>query len=154
VESLIHGWLQRYESGGITRRQLIGGLAMLATAGRTAAAAGFQGKGIDHVSIVSGNPQRSADFYKTTFGLSFVRPDLNDGAIRLGEDRVLIAIRQGTPQGVVDHFGVGVTPFDKDLIVRDLKAHGIATIDTPGDAGFHVKDPDGISVQIMPSDPR
>jgi hypothetical protein len=48
----------------------------------------------------------------------------------------------------VDHFAIGVDHFDKESAIRDLKQHG-ATPEENIDAGFHVKDPEGLSVQIV-----
>ena len=153
MEGTISKLLGRYESGTITRRELIQSLAVVAAVSGSASAAGFQGKGIDHVSILSANPRCSADFYKNALGFSVVRPEDKEGAIRLGtagSDRTRIVARPGKTPGLMDHFAVGVDPFDKDSIIRELKARSIATSEE-GDAGFHVKDPDGLVVQIVPS---
>jgi hypothetical protein len=50
----------------------------------------------------------------------------------------------------VDHFAIGVEPFNKEAVTRDLNKLGL-TPQQNIDAGFHVKDPEGISVQIVQS---
>jgi hypothetical protein len=48
----------------------------------------------------------------------------------------------------VDHFAIGVDSFNKDAVTRQLKQMGI-TADDNLDAGFHIKDPEGMNVQIV-----
>src|SRR5580692_7247615 len=70
MESIISNLLARFEKGTLSRRELVGGLAMLA-AGSTAVAAqedaDFKTAVIDHVSIQVGDLQRSIAFYQNTF---------------------------------------------------------------------------------------
>ena len=48
----------------------------------------------------------------------------------------------------MDHFAIGVENFNKDAVTRELKARGANPEDNL-DAGFHIVDPEGISVQIV-----
>jgi len=48
----------------------------------------------------------------------------------------------------VDHFAIGVENFNKDAVTQELKRLGANPEDNL-DAGFHIKDPEGISVQIV-----
>ena len=59
--------------------------------------------------------------------------------------------RKRNPAGTIDHFAIGVNPFNKDAVIRDLKQRG-ATPREEGDAGLHVKDPDGFAVQVLASE--
>ena len=47
---MISELLTRYDSGTLTRRELITALTMLAVTGRTASAAGLRGIKLDHVA--------------------------------------------------------------------------------------------------------
>ena len=49
---------------------------------------------------------------------------------------------------MVDHFAIGVQGFNREAVTQTLKAQGITPEDNL-DAGFHIKDPEGMSVQIM-----
>jgi len=49
------------------------------------------------------------------------------------------------PAGTIDHFAIEIERFNKDSVIQDLKQRG--TPREEGDAGLHVKDPDGFSVQ-------
>ena len=153
MEAIISNLLTRFEGGALTRRELIRGLAILATASGTAAAAepqdtGFKGANIDHVSIQVTDLQRSVDFYQKTFGFTVVSQDKPNGIIRLGITKALVSLNHERPAGIVDHFAIGVPKFDRDSITSDLKQRG-ATPENDLFAGFHVKDPDGVKVQIF-----
>jgi hypothetical protein len=57
MEAVIADLVERFERGGLSRRQLIQGLALLAAAGGAAApaaaqSAGLKGTGIDHASVL------------------------------------------------------------------------------------------------------
>jgi len=152
MEAIISNLVKSFEQGALTRRELIRGLAMLAAASGTAAAglqeAGFKGAKIDHVSIQVTNLQRSIEFYKNLFGFNVVSEDKSNEIVRLGITKTLVSLHHKSPTGIVDHFAIGVDHFDKESVTRDLKLRG-ATPQENIDAGFHVKDPEGLSVQIV-----
>ena len=150
MEHVISSMLGRYESGTLTRRELIQGLAMLAVASETASAAntGFAAATINHVSIQVSDLKRSAEFYMRAFALP-KRVAANPSAIRLGVGPSHLTLRQDKVAGLVDHFCMGVEKFNREAVIRDLKARGVTPEpDEKGFAGFHVKDPDGFSVQL------
>jgi hypothetical protein len=62
--------------------------------------------------------------------------------------RALVSLRQEPPAGVVDHFAITVENFNREAVTEALKPHGL----TPQENvqfGFHIKDPDGVNVQIV-----
>ena len=146
MNSTISRLLETYEKGKMSRRQLVQGLALLATGSGTAAAAGFQGNGINHVSLFVGNLQRSTDFYQRVFGCTVNKRDGNN---QLVFGKGFLVLRPGNPPGKVDHIAIGVDNFKKETVTADLKARGVTPIDQQGGGfGFHVVDPDGYPVQI------
>jgi hypothetical protein len=60
-----------------------------------------------------------------------------------------VSLHHKSPTGIVDHFAIGVENFDKAKVTAQLKAMGIEASDNL-DAGFHIVDPEGMNVQIMP----
>jgi catechol 2,3-dioxygenase-like lactoylglutathione lyase family enzyme len=154
VEALISNLVTRFERGALTRRELIRGLAMLTATSGTATAglqeAGLKGAKIDHVSIQVANLQRSIGFYQKMFGLSVVSEDKSNEIVRLGIAKPLVSLHHKSPTGIVDHFAIGVEQFNKESITRDLKQRG-ANPEENIDAGFHIKDPEGLRVQIVQS---
>jgi catechol 2,3-dioxygenase-like lactoylglutathione lyase family enzyme len=147
MESVVSDLLIRFERGALSRRELIGALALLASAGATSAAT-LKGASINHVSVLVTDMARSIDFYGRVFGLTLVNEDKANKIARLGAGgKILVSLRIEPPPGVIDHFAIGVEGFNRDAVTADLKGFGL----TPADNiqfGFHVKDPDGAVVQI------
>jgi catechol 2,3-dioxygenase-like lactoylglutathione lyase family enzyme len=157
VEPIINDMVRRFEDGGLTRRQLIQGLSALVAAsqaqGALAAAAQSQpaavtASGIDHVSVLVSDVEKSATFYQGLFGLSVLSEDKEHGILRLGAQRVMVSIRKERPYGTVDHFGVRVENFDKAAVAQTLMQRGLKP-DENWQYGFYVKDPDGVNVQLL-----
>jgi catechol 2,3-dioxygenase-like lactoylglutathione lyase family enzyme len=150
MEAIISGLLSRFEKGTISRRALIEGLAMLTAAGGAAQAqdAGIKGTKIDHMSIQVSDLPRSIAFYQKMFGLTIISEDKPNEIVRLGAGKVMVSLHHKSPTGLVDHFAIGIENFNKDAVTRLLKERG-ASPEENLDAGFHIKDPEGISVQIV-----
>jgi len=152
MERIIADLLERFERGHLTRRQAVQALSLLAAGGvaRRAGAqgGGLRGAGIDHVSILVRDLQRSASFYQTVFGMAQLSEDKAYRIQRFGQQRTLVSIRQEEPPGMVDHFAIAVENFSRDAVTKELARHGL----TPQENvqfGFHIKDPDGVNVQIV-----
>jgi catechol 2,3-dioxygenase-like lactoylglutathione lyase family enzyme len=151
MESIISDLVTRFERGSLSRRDLVRGLAMLAASATAATAQedlDFKSANIDHVSIQVADLQRSIDFYQKMFGFSVVSEDQPLGIVRLGTDRTLVSLNRQSPAGIVDHFAIGIPRFSKESATRYLAQHDARALDDPY-AGLHVKDPDGINVQIF-----
>jgi catechol 2,3-dioxygenase-like lactoylglutathione lyase family enzyme len=151
MEALISDLVSRFEKGALSRRELVYGLAALAASGTGAAAQqdniDFKTADIDHVSIQVADMQRSVDFYQRMFGFTVVSQDKPLEIVRLGVARTLVSLNRQSPAGIVDHFSIGVPRYTKEAAARYLTEHGATPLDDPY-AGLHVKDPDGINVQI------
>ena len=151
MNNTISKMLETYEKGKLSRRELIQGLALLAAGSTTAAAAGFQGNSINHISLQVGNLQRSTDFYQRVFACTVNKREGNN---QLMFGRNFLVLRPATPAAKVDHFAIGVDNFNKDSVTADLKSRGVTPIDQQGGGfGFHVLDPDGFPVQISANNP-
>jgi catechol 2,3-dioxygenase-like lactoylglutathione lyase family enzyme len=151
MEPIISNLLTRFENGSLSRRELVQGLAMLAASGTAAAAQediDFKGADIDHVSVQVADMQRSVDFYEKMFGFSVISQDQPHGIVRLGTTRTLVSLNRQSPAGIVDHFAIGVPRFSKESAARYVAQRGARPEDDPY-AGLHVKDRDGINVQIF-----
>lgn len=154
MEAVISGMLNRFEKGALSRRELVQGLAMLAAAGGAAWAqetsAGLKATKIDHVSIQVTDLPRAVAFYEKVFGLTVVGEDKPNEIVRLGMNRhALVSLHHKSPTGIVDHFAIGVEGFNREAVTNQLKSFGI-TPEENLDAGFHIKDPEGMNVQIVP----
>jgi catechol 2,3-dioxygenase-like lactoylglutathione lyase family enzyme len=156
MDNIIFDLVTSFEKGSLTRRQLIQGLTMIAAASSASSAAAPQtsalkGVRIDHVSIQVKDMPRSVDFYEKVFGLAVVSEDKPNEIVRLGTPgttRTIVSLHHKNPASVVDHFAIGLDSFNKDAVTRELKKAGISP-DENLDAGFHIKDPDGMNIQIV-----
>jgi catechol 2,3-dioxygenase-like lactoylglutathione lyase family enzyme len=149
MTTTIDALVDRFERGALTRRQLIQSLSLL-MAGSTplAAQAGLRGTGIDHVSILVSDMSRSASFYQSVFGMTPISEDKPNQILRLGMKRTIVSLRHEPPAGVVDHFAISVENFNRDAVTKELSSHGL-TPQNNIQFGFHIKDPDGVVVQIV-----
>ena len=153
MESIISDLVARFEQGQLSRRHFVGTLAALAASATAAAAPAaqeldFKTAIIDHVSIQVADMQRSAEFYQKMFGFRVISEDKPLGILRLGTTKTLVSLNTQRPAGIVDHFAIGVAAFTKEAAARYAVQNGAAPLDDPY-AGLHVKDPDGINVQIF-----
>ena len=154
MEPIISDLVARFEKGTLSRRDLVHGLAMLAASGTAAAAApappalDFKTAIIDHISIQVADMQRSVDFYQKMFGFKLISQEQALGIVRLGTTKTLVSLNKQPPAGIVDHFAIGVPSFSKEAAARFATQHGAMPLDDPY-AGLHIKDPDGINVQIF-----
>jgi catechol 2,3-dioxygenase-like lactoylglutathione lyase family enzyme len=101
------------------------------------------------VSIQVKDLPRSIAFYQKMFGFTVVSEDKPNEIVRLGEGgKVLVSLHHKSPTGLVDHFAIGVEGFNRDALTRELNQRG-ANPENNLDAGFHIKDPEGIRIQIV-----
>ena len=153
MEAMISNLLARFERGSLSRRDLVQGLTALAATGGAVSAqaqdSGLKSVKIDHVSIQVSDLPGSIAFYQKMFGLTTIGEDKPNEIVRLGANgKVLVSLHHKAPYAVVDHFAIGVEKFNKDAMTKQLKDRGADPSDNL-DAGFHIVDPSGISVQVM-----
>jgi catechol 2,3-dioxygenase-like lactoylglutathione lyase family enzyme len=153
MDTIISDLVNRFEVGRLTRRQLIQALSMLAATGTAPSASGAQagglhGTGIDHVSILVNDLQRSATFYQNVFGMTPLSEDKPNQILRLGVKRTIVSLRHEGPAGLVDHFAISVENFNRETVTERLATHDL-TPQQNVQFGFHIKDPDGVVVQIV-----
>jgi catechol 2,3-dioxygenase-like lactoylglutathione lyase family enzyme len=154
MEAVISDLVSRFEKGTLSRRGLIQGLAMLTAAGGAAPAiqaqeSALKGTRIDHISIQVSDLPRAVGFYEKVFGLKVLGEDKPNEISRLGSDKIIVSLHHKSPYAIVDHFAIAVENFNRDRVTAQLKTLGISPSENL-DAGFHIQDPEGMNVQIMP----
>ncbi len=153
MQAVISNLLNRFERGVLTRRELVEGLTVLSAAGGAAAQAqpsSLKAAKIDHVSIQVTDLPRAVAFYQKVFGLKVVGEDKPNEIVRLGVGRALVSLHHKSPTGIVDHFAIGVEGFNREAVTQQLKEFGLTPSDNL-DAGYHIVDPEGMNVQIVPA---
>jgi len=153
MTALIGDLVERFERGGLTRRELILALSALlgtrgAAAAPTAESSGLSAAGIDHVSVLASDLERSVDFYRRLLGLTVLGEDRAHGIVRLGRKRVLVSLRKEAPYGTVDHFGVKIEDFNRGAVTAALSRLGMEAHEN-WQYGYYLKDPDGVNVQLL-----
>ena len=162
MEKAITNLLKSYEKGGLTRRDLIRGLTMLAAGTATASASAQTAEPIpwlplcDHIQINTADPAGSAQWYQDVLGLKLLRQgppnDRNccpDDSAFLGVgDRLLLALRNNEPYGVIDHWSMMAPGYTPDRFRAAIEANG-GEMTQHGLGGQYVADPDGVLLQLM-----
>jgi catechol 2,3-dioxygenase-like lactoylglutathione lyase family enzyme len=153
LETVIAKLVRDFETGAISRRQLIQTLALVAVgaplAGAMASAqpaplapvmraAPWKTIWLDHVSFTCADYKRTADFYSGLMGWT-VKPGSDNGRqvqCAVGDIGTII-IRNGKAQAtggaassapvnaVVDHISFGVEPWDKVAVKKELTDRGL-----------------------------
>ena len=149
VESL----LTRYESGRMSRRDLVALLTTLAAAPRTAAAqpATLRAATLNHASLIVSDLDRSVAFYQRTFGLG-VR-STQQGGVNLAVGDAFLGIYQGGANAMphINHFCFGIGSFDPAATVAALEAQGLPAESRTRDGVTQVytADPDNLRIQLQ-----
>lgn len=147
--------LSSYERGSLSRRQLLGALAVLATPGVASAqpAGVVNGRNLHHVNVQVADVARSEAFYRKVFGFKPTR--VIQGQDAHGFDLPgggMISIQKGAQPGRLDHFCVGVEGFNAQAMVAALKDAGIDSARAAGADSLFLRDPDGVNVQVSAFD--
>jgi glyoxylase I family protein len=128
----------------------------------------FAMTGIDHVVLRVADLDRALGFYRDILGCEIDHVQAHLGLTQLRAGRSLIDLvtldgvlgaKGGAGPGAearnVDHFALGVTPFDEAAIRAHLSAHGIEVIEAGSRYGaegdgpsVYVRDPDGNVVEL------
>lgn len=152
MQAIISALVERFESGTLSRRELVQGLSLLAAAGGAAPVRAqqtpFVAAGIDHISIQVTDLARSIAFYQDIFGLRILNQDEDNAIVRMGTTQVIVSLHAKAPTGIVDHFAIAIEDFDRDAVTASLAEHGLSAQQNL-DYGFYVRDPEGIPVQIV-----
>lgn len=146
-----------YENGGLSRRELLQSLAMMAApaavAAQTAGAPAMKGRLLHHVNVQVSDVAKSEAFYRTLLGLppSRVVQGPDNHGLDLPGGGLIILQRSDTP-GKIDHFCVGVENWNADRLRGAAKTAGFERVMGNAADNFFVADPDGLRVQVSAVD--
>ena len=156
MEQIIAKLLNDFETGKMSRRQLVQSLALtaVAAAGTTPAlgadsnAKHFRAINVNHISYGVADYAKSRDLYVDLLGMKVSQDDGAKQCYLAFGDTFLLPRngRPGTETPHVDHIAITIEHFDKPAVKAELERRGL----TPREdqESFHVKDPDGFDLQI------
>ena len=151
--------LAQYENGHLSRRELLGALALLVAAPGAAGAA-TQGastpigavKAMNHVTCFVPDVKKSVDFYQGLFGMPILTRQ--DPGINLSTGNGFFGIypgQAGATGGSINHVCFAMENFDADTVLKQLTDRGIkGSIRLRGDTKeLYFTDPDGLRIQLQ-----
>jgi catechol 2,3-dioxygenase-like lactoylglutathione lyase family enzyme len=162
LETTIAELISRFESGRLTRRDLIQGLSLIVAASASPAAAAAQtpprpieANSFNHLSFVVSDYARTRDFYADLLGLRVAHddPKAKQCQLHLADDSYILPRnpRRGVVPPLVNHFAIGIADWDKQRVTGELKRRGLRfsdDLDIPAES-VHVRDPDGYDLQLV-----
>ena len=147
MHDLIARILERYESGHLSRRNLIQALALLVGAAPEASAAvsTFKGVGLNHIAMRVADVPRSRAFYQGLLGLPLMSESSSSCFLKLG-DQFLTLFKNRDPG--LDHYCMEIETFKPDEVMDQLKRLGLQPRRPEGTDRIYFRDPDGLEVQL------
>jgi Glyoxalase/Bleomycin resistance protein/Dioxygenase superfamily len=124
VDSLLH----QYESGWITRRDLIASLVCLimSSVGATDLQSLYGATELNHPTIRVSDLKRSKEFYQRVLGLSLMKEDSESVYPNGGKGWLSLWRTNGSAGPGLDHFCFGVPNFDRKTGMAKLTAAGMS----------------------------
>lgn len=155
----IERYVEDYERGKLTRRQLVAHVAGLAAAVATAGAGGaavadsheaastFKATGVNHVALSVPDVAKSRDFYVKHLGMTITRDSRNSCFMTCGKNFIAL-FRAEKP--AMNHYCYSVEDFDVADAEKKLKAENL----NPRREGnrIYFEDIDGLVVQLASED--
>ena len=153
IEEMVQG----FETGRVTRRQLIGGLGALMMSAMAAPLGAFAGPaaegasgstlqsvGLNHVALRVPDVARSREFYQQHLGLEVLRSGERNSFLSCGGNQFLALFRSSQPG--LDHYCYTVEGFEAGTTMAKLDKVGLKP--ERHEDRVYFDDPDGITVQI------
>lgn len=144
--NLFSALLERYETGGLSRRQLIQALTTLAAASSAPAAEStFKGAGLNHIAVRVTDIPRTKAFYQQLLGLPPISESGSSLFLKTGNE-FLTFFKNNTPG--LDHFCVAIEDFKPGEVMNRLASRGLKPRRPGGTDRIYFHDPDGLEVQL------
>ena len=145
--------LTQYESGRMSRRDLVALLTALAAAPLPVAAQpdALKAATLNHASLIVSDLDRSVAFYQRAFGLPV--KSTQQGGVNLAVGDAFVGIYQGGANAMphINHLCFGIRGFDPAAAVAALEAQGLPTESRTRDGVTQVytADPDNLRIQLQ-----
>jgi lactoylglutathione lyase len=151
MQRVIEQLVEAFERGGISRREMIGGLtAMVAAAGASAGGTDgtpqdstFQAVGLNHIALHVTDIPRSRAFYIRHLGMSVMSESASSSFLRCGDN--FVALFRNSTAGLA-HYCYSVEGYTAGGAEEKLRAEALE----PRVEGnrIYFPDPDGLTVQL------
>lgn len=153
MSQAVEALLTHYESGRLSRRELVALLTAAVVAPQRVAAQPpvLEAATLNHASLIVSDLDRSVAFYRRTFGLPV--KSTQQGGVNLAVGEAFLGIYQGganaTPH--INHICFGLRGFDPAATVAALEAQGLPAESRTRDGVTQVytADPDNLRVQLQ-----
>ena len=160
MEKILDNLLSDFESGKMSRRQLIQTIAVTAAAaGISAPALGaaaprkLVASSVNHISFGVADYAKTRDFYSDLLGMKVTHDDGKQAYLEFN-NTILLArkTRQPDNKPYVDHICYTLDNWDENAVEAELRRRGHEPRADMGGGSksFHIKDPDGFDLQIAP----
>ena len=145
--------LTQYESGRMSRRELVALLTALAAVPLPSMAqpAALRAATFNHASLIVSDLDRSVAFYQRTFGLAV--KSTQQGGVNLAVGDAFLGIYQGGANAMphINHFCFGLRDFDPARTVAALESQGLTaeSRERDGVTQVYCADPDNLRIQLQ-----
>lgn len=145
-----------FESGRLSRRQLVQGLAAMVAASAPLAAEAqtpaIPALSLNHVSLAVTDPEASKQVFQKTFGMPVASTQGTGINLSLGTS--FLGLYKMPNPGRVDHVCLGVANYEVNAMAAKLEAQGIKATIRKDKPEVYFNDPDGIRFQLENKDYR
>ena len=144
--------LSQYESGHLSRRQLLLAITAIAATPTQAAQAPIGAvKQLNHVTIFVPDVQKSVRFYQDLLGMPVLTEQSPGINLSAGTGFLGIYPASQSASGSINHFCLGMENFDPDATLKRLQDRGVqANIRLLGDTKeLYFTDPNNVRVQLQ-----
>jgi catechol 2,3-dioxygenase-like lactoylglutathione lyase family enzyme len=154
MERLISNLLAQFESGKLSRRQLVKTLAVASASASGLNAApegrGFKAASVNHLSFSVPDYAKTRDFYAELMGMTVKRDDgKGEATLTFGDSSLVVRkTRRADNAAYIDHVCYTISDWDRTAVESELKRRGLNPRPGQNEFSFEVKDPDGYGLQI------
>jgi catechol 2,3-dioxygenase-like lactoylglutathione lyase family enzyme len=158
MKDIVTGLVNQFETGKMSRRQLIEGLTIAATTavaapGVASAAApagkGFKATSINHLSFGVPDYAKARDFYVDLLGFEVKKDDGKQCYMICGESSIVTRKTHAADgKTYIDHVCYTIANWDGKAVEAELKRRGLDPKPGANEFSYIVKDPNGFGLQI------
>ena len=150
--------LDSFERGRMSRRELVGAIALMAAGGSAVSAAEppLRASSLNHVTLGVSDVERAKQFYQTVFGLPILSKQAGGINLAVGTQSFLGLYNMGQTPPQIHHLCLAIENFTADGAVETLAKNGVKgrIRDRDGVKELYFQDLDGITVQLQGTDYR